>query len=568
MRSGDTSELRKHRGAFFTPLPIADFLADWATSGDIASVVLDPTCGEAVFLAAAARRLQQRGRTTKQLRTQLRGYDLHGPSLEWAAKLLADTNADATLTQGDFFSVPAPGEGDPGLVDAIIGNPPFVRYQRHSGISRDNSKQAALAQGVRLSNLASAWAAMLVHSCGFLKRDGRLAMVLPAELLTVDYAEPVRAWLKARFEQVHLVLLEKPQFPDASEKVVLLLASGSGGCDAFSLYFLRDASDLQNVRPMSGQAATVASSGKWNALQLTNGQRSILERHTADRFERVANYGSPRLGSVTGANHFFTMTETDRIKRGLTENDRQVQKICPSQSKFTGGLHYTIDHWARSRDAGERVWLFRPDPDDSSQAVTEYVCSGEHDGVHEGYKCRSRDPWWRSPAVAAPDLFFTYMSHRNPRLIKNSANITMLNSMHGIRINADAPQITARALPLLFLNSLTLLTCEVSGRWYGNGVLKLEPREAGKLPVPSFDALEEVWRTLSPMTRKLHAMWRSPDPLRVVEAIDQLLLVDTLGIDVGDVKSLASGLVTLRNRRLAKQPQLESASKTPVLIDS
>src|SRR5207249_10417918 len=119
-------------------------------------------------------------------------------------------------------------------VDAVIGNPPFVRYQQHVGEVRKASARAALHQGVRLSGLASSWAALAVHAGAFLKPDGRLAMVLPAELLTVAYAEPVRRWLRQRFGAVRIVLFERLQFHDALENVVLLMAEGTGGCDQFT----------------------------------------------------------------------------------------------------------------------------------------------------------------------------------------------------------------------------------------------------------------------------------------------------------------------------------------------
>ena len=61
-------------------------------------------------------------------------------------------------------------------------------------------------------------------------------MVLPAELLSVHYAEPIRRWLRRRFSTVHLVMFERLQFEGALENVVLVLAQGTGGCDAFSLY--------------------------------------------------------------------------------------------------------------------------------------------------------------------------------------------------------------------------------------------------------------------------------------------------------------------------------------------
>jgi hypothetical protein len=51
--SRSSHALQKARGAFFTPPAIAEFLSRWAVRAPDARV-LDPTCGEAVFLLAAA----------------------------------------------------------------------------------------------------------------------------------------------------------------------------------------------------------------------------------------------------------------------------------------------------------------------------------------------------------------------------------------------------------------------------------------------------------------------------------------------------------------------------------
>lgn len=55
----DTPELRKARGAY---------LAEWAVEGDPAAKILDPTCGEAVFLPAAGRSLAAAGAEIDQIR--------------------------------------------------------------------------------------------------------------------------------------------------------------------------------------------------------------------------------------------------------------------------------------------------------------------------------------------------------------------------------------------------------------------------------------------------------------------------------------------------------------------
>lgn len=83
--------------------------------------------------------------------------------------------------------------------EVVIGNPPYVRYQSFAGVPRAKSRALALRYHVPLSGLASSWAAFTVHATNFLTDDGRLGLVLPAELLTVNYAAPVRSFLLRRF---------------------------------------------------------------------------------------------------------------------------------------------------------------------------------------------------------------------------------------------------------------------------------------------------------------------------------------------------------------------------------
>src|SRR5690606_32527851 len=147
--------------------------------------------------------------------------------------------------------------------------------------------------------------------------------------------------------------------------------------------------------------------GKWTDILLPVATRGLYREVTAKHFTALSSYGSTSLGTVTGNNSFFALTESTRVEYELTE--QQLDKISPPGSRHLRAASFTARQWRDLRDAGERVWLFRPDADDESASRKAYTTLGVTQGVDKAYKCQIRSPWWRPPLAKTPDLFFTYM---------------------------------------------------------------------------------------------------------------------------------------------------------------
>jgi len=262
----DNPTLRKERGAFFTPARISSFLVEWAVRGS-ADRVLEPSCGEASFLLPAATRLRSLGASCAQ---QLHGVDMHAASVAKARKLVEGAGFPVNVRCSDFFDV----EPDP-TFDVVVGNPPYIRYQQFAGDDRAKSLRAALAAGVRLTRLASSWAAFTVHASRFLKPGGRLGLVLPAELLTVNYAAPVRRFLLKNFAKVRLVMFEELVFPGVLEEVVLLMAEGFGSAQHFEVFQATDLDDLRTIKGKDWSGFTPEGGGKWTGALLPGDAFSV-----------------------------------------------------------------------------------------------------------------------------------------------------------------------------------------------------------------------------------------------------------------------------------------------------
>jgi adenine-specific DNA-methyltransferase len=470
----------KELGAFYTPRELADFLVRWAVIPG-ANTALDPSCGDGVFLKATCQHLAR----VSSAKARIFGIDADDAALAAVRGALGTQNGSTSvsLIGSDFFAVEVDDKLP--LMDAVVGNPPYIRYQLVNAKVRERALRRAADLGVELTQLTSLWAPFVVHAASLLAPCGRLAFVLPAELLHAQYARPVRRFLLEYFSTVTVVAFDERVFPGALTEVVLLLAE-RGGSPARGIHVVnvRNLAALPEPTLLSRRAHIRQASGRdWSALLAPEDATIVLDQLLGtDQFVRLGNIAEVDVGCVTGDNDFFTLSKNELAVAQIPE-----AFVVPAVMKARDvvGVRYTRQDHAAALDAGRKGFLLvipdRVEEAKLPQQLRDYLGRGRRLGVHEGYKCRVRRRWYSVPSTGVPAAFLTYMSNATPRLVVNDCGAWSTNTVHGLR---STPTNVAW-LAASFVNTVTLFSAELAGRSYGGGVLKLEPTEAEHLIVPA-----------------------------------------------------------------------------------
>lgn len=194
---------------YFTPQPVAAFALDALVALGFSGArprVIDPACGEGVFLAEALRRFPG---------AEVWGWDLDaGLAERWRAAGLGGHGAHM-LVQDGLLDAPLWGVGA-GEFDLVVGNPPYGL-----GMARPARGEAIEALFVR-------------RFVELARRGGWIAAVVPEGIVASDRSHGLRDWLLERVALQAVVALPESTFAgfDTTARTALLFArKGRGGAD-------------------------------------------------------------------------------------------------------------------------------------------------------------------------------------------------------------------------------------------------------------------------------------------------------------------------------------------------
>lgn len=528
---------QKLRGGYYTPLDIASFISRWVLSNG-SSHILEPSCGDGAFLTAIGRHQQKTIATVT-------AFELDFFEAAKASSAAAAANVAANVVNSDFleWALDRITHKEELQFDAVIGNPPFIRYQYLPEKFQSLSEAIFNNLNCKFTKHTNAWVPFVLASLALLKPGGRLAMVLPSEIIHVLHAQSLRTqlslecrkiviidpeeiWFEGTLQGAIILMLEKKKGDEPSEGLGLIPVQGRD-------FLLEDPSAVfDNVKPISGNTI----SAKWTRAFLGAATLELLERiEKNDHVHRFKKIAKVDVGIVTGANKFFLVDDATVVANGL----RQWAHPMFGRSEHCPGVIYDKHQHDINKTAGlpaNFLWF----PEGAAREhleVARYVTKGESELLHTRYKTRIRRSWYTVPSVYTSEIGMLKRSHNAPRLILNKAGAFTTDTAYRIKsLTIPASQLVAS-----FVNPLTALSAELEGRTYGGGVLELVPSEIERLLIPISDQAELDLNELDTIIR--HRSMQD-----AIQIYGQKIL-RSIGLSDIEISTIFNGWIQLKNRR-------------------
>jgi adenine-specific DNA methylase len=535
----EDASAQKLRGAYYTPPAIASFILHWGINGSTDADILEPSCGDGVFLEQMAKENM---------------LFHHATAVEYEAVEAEKARAiglhDSEVINSDFhrFCLDTLQR-----FNLVVGNPPFIRYQYYDEGQQVLAGEIFKKAGLKRSKLTNAWVTFVVGCSLLLKETGKMGFVIPSELLQVTYAQQLRKYLATSFNKINIISFENLVFEEIQQEVVLLLCERTGtGEHLIEHIEVKDAEALQLLDPHRLKLPTKQidfHADKWTYYFLDKEELDFLNKVRVDDMPKIGTYSDVEVGITTGSNGYFTvpqgvvdMYQLHEYARPMVGRSVQVNSLCFTRADWQQNL---------ANGAKANLLVFTPGAKENGNDGTKaYIENGEQQGINKGYKTSIRDDWYVIPSIKLSDALFLRRNNLYPKFVLNDARAYTTDTMHRVFIKEG---VNRKAFVVSYYNSLSFAFAEILGRNFGGGVLELMPSEVEGVYLPYREENAKLFEKVDQMVREK----KTAD--EILDFTDKELLQKGMGFSETETKMARSIWYKLMGRRLNRET-LEKAA--------
>ena len=458
---------RRPLGQTYTPHPIIEAMLRWASDHGTPTRVVDPGAGSGRYLLAAGRRFPE--------------AELHGSDVDPLATLMLRANLAAAglagrarIHLGDYRALALPEAEGPTL---FIGNPPYVRHHQIAPEWKAWLLQTARRHGLHASALAGLHVHFFLATAEYGRRGDFGAFITSSEWLDVNYGALVRRLLLDELggQSLHVLAPEAQPFSDATTTGAITCFRIGDTVPAMKVRRVESISDLGRLaKGRSVSRQRLAETNRWSVL--THVTPALPEGHV-----ELGELCRVHRGTVTGANAVWVRRDAhpDLPERVLFPSITRARELFGAGARLG-----SLDALRRVVDLPVDLDVF--DAAERRQ-IDRFLREARARGVPEGYIASNRRAWWSVGLRAAAPILATYMARRPPAFVRNDAGARHINIAHGLYPREEMTDAVLDRLADHLRAAVTL----AQGRTYAGGLVKFEPREMERIPVPGPDMLTE-----------------------------------------------------------------------------
>ncbi len=529
----EDASAQKLRGAYYTPPAIASFILHWGINGSTNADILEPSCGDGVFL--------------EQMATEHMLFH-HTTAVEYdaveAEKARAIGLHDSEVINSDFHRFCLDTEQ---RFNLVVGNPPFIRYQYYEEEQQVLAGEIFKKAGLKRSKLTNAWVTFVVGCSLLLKEIGKMGFVIPSELLQVTYAQQLRKYLATSFNKINIISFENLVFEEIQQEVVLLLCERTGtGEHLIEHIEVKDAEALQQLDPHRLKLPTKQidfHADKWTYYFLDKEELDFLNKVRVNNMPKIGTYADVEVGITTGSNGYFTvpqgvvdMYQLHEYARPMVGRSVQVNSLCFTKTDWQQNL---------ANGAKANLLVFTPGAKENGNEGTKaYIENGEQQGINKGYKTSIRDDWYVIPSIKLSDALFLRRNNLYPKFVLNEARAYTTDTMHRVFIKEG---VNRKAFVVSYYNSLSFAFAEILGRNFGGGVLELMPSEVEGVYLPYREENAKLFEKVDQMVRDK----KTAD--EILDFTDKEMLQKGMGFFETETQMARSIWYKLMGRRLNRE---------------
>ena len=521
----------KLRGAYYTPPAIASFILHWGINGKHNADILEPSCGDGVFLECMRNENMPFNTVTAIEYEVVEANKARSLGLHDSEVINQDFHRFCLDTNKQF--------------DLVVGNPPFIRYQYYDATQQKLADEIFRNAKLKRTKLTNAWVTFVVGCTQLLRDNGKMGFVIPSELLMVKYAQQLRKYLAKTFNKINIISFENLVFKEIQQEVILLLCEKNNTAEHKIEHI--EVKDMEGLLALDPHQLRFPSkdinfhTDKWTYYFLDKKELDLLDKVKNDA--TISSFANVEVGITTGSNDFFTvpqsvvsMFQLQNYARPMVGRSVQINSLCFTQRDWKANV---------ASEAKAHLLVFSPDSkENGNEGVKSYLESGEAAGINKGYKTSIRDQWWVIPSIKLSDALFLRRNNLYPKFVLNEAGAYTTDTMHRVFIKDG---VNKKAFVASYYNSLSFAFAEILGRNFGGGCLELMPSEVGEIYLPYREENEKIFDTLDCMLRQ------KATADEILDYTDGIILRQGMRLSVEEVKLARSIWHKIINRRLTRK---------------